>query len=322
MPPDALLVDALLVLLVLGGAWAGWRRGFLLSATQLLSLLAALVVAFIGYQPLARWVEPWLPALGVWLYPVSFLAVFLLAQLLMSGVTGPVLRAAGPRVHGHGINRFLGLAPGALGGLVAAGVLALLLQTLPLGERASRMARESVAVQVLSQPAQWLETQLTPIFDPAIRRSLQALTVQPESRTTIPLPYRVASARPRPDLEARMLEMVNAERAQAGLKPLQADPEVVPVARAHSQDMFARGYFSHYTPEGTTLGERMRQQNVRFLLAGENLALAPTLARAHQGLMDSPGHRANILRPQFGRVGIGVLDGGTHGLMVTQNFRN
>jgi len=38
--------------------------------------------------------------------------------------------------------------------------------------------------------------------------------------------------------------------------------------------------------------------------------------------MNSPGRRANILRPQFGRVGIGIMDGGVHGLMVTQNFRN
>ena len=42
----------------------------------------------------------------------------------------------------------------------------------------------------------------------------------------------------------------------------------------------------------------------------------------HTGLMNSPGHRRNILRPQFGRVGIGILDGGRHGIMVTQVFRN
>jgi uncharacterized protein YkwD len=319
---ESYLVDAALALVILASMWGGWVRGFLLSATQLLSLLGALVIAFIGYQPVARWVEPWWPGAGVWLYPASFLLVFLVLQMVLGGMSGPLLRAAGPRVHAHGINRFLGLAPGAANGLVNACVIALLLQTLPLGERISRMARESVAAQALSGPAEWLEAQLTPIFDPAIRRSLQGLTVLPESKASIKLPFSVTNARPRPDLEARMLEMVNAERAKAGLRPLRADPEVVPVARAHSQDMFARSYFSHVSPEGGTLGERLRKQELRYLLAGENLALASTLARAHQGLMDSPGHRANILRAEFGRVGIGVLDGGTHGLMVTQNFRN
>jgi uncharacterized protein YkwD len=94
------------------------------------------------------------------------------------------------------------------------------------------------------------------------------------------------------------------------------------VARAHSHDMFAKGYFSHISKEGTTPAERARKAGVRFITAGENLALAQTLRTAHDGLMNSPGHRANILRPSFGRVGIGVLDGGRHGLMITQNFRN
>jgi uncharacterized protein YkwD len=66
----------------------------------------------------------------------------------------------------------------------------------------------------------------------------------------------------------------------------------------------------------------MRQANVRFATAGENLALAPTIPVAHNGLMNSPGHRANILRREFGRVGIGVMDAGMRGLMISQEFRN
>jgi len=119
-----------------------------------------------------------------------------------------------------------------------------------------------------------------------------------------------------------MLDLVNKERAAAGLHPLVADPELTEVARRHSADMFARGYFAHDTPEGLSPFDRMRAANVHFLTAGENLALAPTLSVAHNGLMNSPGHRENILRPQFGRVGIGILDGGMRGLMVSQEFRN
>jgi uncharacterized protein YkwD len=94
------------------------------------------------------------------------------------------------------------------------------------------------------------------------------------------------------------------------------------VARRHSVDMFARGYFSHVTPEGRSPFDRMNESGVAYRTAGENLALAPTLTIAHTGLMNSPGHRANILRPEFGRLGIGIVDGGARGLMVTQNFRN
>jgi uncharacterized protein YkwD len=119
-----------------------------------------------------------------------------------------------------------------------------------------------------------------------------------------------------------MLDLVNEARAENGLPPLAPDPELTEVARRHSADMFARGYFAHDTPEGRSPFDRMKDANVRFLTAGENLALAPTVSIAHRGLMNSPGHRANILRSQFGRVGIGIMDGGMRGLMVSQEFRN
>ena len=86
--------------------------------------------------------------------------------------------------------------------------------------------------------------------------------------------------------------------------------------------MFARGYFSHYTPERKDPFDRMRASDVKFLTAGENLAFGKTLSVCHQGLMNSPGHRANILHDSFGRVGIGILDGGVYGLMISQEFRN
>lgn len=84
--------------------------------------------------------------------------------------------------------------------------------------------------------------------------------------------------------------------------------------------MFERGYFSHYSSEGKDVGDRLIEAGIYFNYAGENLALAPDINRAHQGLMDSPGHRRNILDPAFGKIGIGVIDGGVYGKMTTQVF--
>ena len=106
------------------------------------------------------------------------------------------------------------------------------------------------------------------------------------------------------------------------MQALKADPALTAVARQHSKDMFARGYFSHITPGGKDPFDRMREAGITFIAAGENLALAQTLTIAHNGLMNSPGHRANILSPQYGRVGIGIMDGGIYGLMISQEFRN
>jgi uncharacterized protein YkwD len=68
------------------------------------------------------------------------------------------------------------------------------------------------------------------------------------------------------------------------------------------------------------VGDRLQEHNVRYFLAGENLALAPTLNTAHEGLMNSPGHRANILEKNFRRIGIGVIDNGVYGKMFVQVF--
>ncbi len=189
-------------------------------------------------------------------------------------------------------------------------------------EGLSQRTRDSVLVNRLSVYAERLEGQLRPVFGEAIARSLNLLTIRPDSDERVSLPFKVENTRPRPDLEKQMLDLVNKERQAAGLSLLQPDPELTEVARKHSADMFARGYFAHDTPEGRSPFDRMHDANVRFLTAGENLALAPTIPIAHTGLMNSPGHRANILRREFGRVGIGVMDGGMRGLMVSQEFRN
>ena len=315
-------VDALLVAIVLLGVMSGFRRGFLLSTLQLLTLAASLVVAFLTYHYPEAWLKVQAPSLGLWTAPLSFFATYIAVHLVISGIAGSLARAFPQHAHAHGLNRTLGMLPGFVNGLINATLASLLLLTLPLIGGLSGMTRESQLASQLSAPAEWLEAKLSPIFHPAINQTMQSLTVPQESKATVKLGYSVLDPKARPDLEARMLEMINNERAEQGLSPLQADPEMAEVARAHSRDMFARSYFSHLSPEGLEPFERMRKAKVRFLNAGENLALAQTLPSAHQGLMNSPGHRANILRASYGRVGIGILDGGRYGLMVTQNFRN
>ena len=170
--------------------------------------------------------------------------------------------------------------------------------------------------------SEWVNKKLAPVFDEAVRHTMNSLTVHPASDESVPLGFTYDNPTPRPDLEMKMLELVNRERIKAGLRPVKNDPEMTVVARTHSKDMFARGYFAHDNPDGKDPFDRMRDHNVKFRAAGENLALAQTLEIAHNNLMNSPGHRANILKPEFGRLGVGILDGGFYGLMISQEFRD
>jgi uncharacterized protein YkwD len=169
-----------------------------------------------------------------------------------------------------------------------------------------------------------IERPLESVFGPALRQTLGFLTVkpEPESGETVDLKFRVSAPTVEPGAEEQMLTLVNTERANAGLTPLVMDDALRQLARMHGADMFRQGYFSHTSRDGRSPFDRMRDAQITWAWAGENLALAATTEFAHQGLMNSPGHRANILNPQFHRVGIGVLNGGIYGRMFVQEFTN
>ena len=86
--------------------------------------------------------------------------------------------------------------------------------------------------------------------------------------------------------------------------------------------MFRQGYLGHTSPNGDGPGDRLRKAQIPFQLIGENLAYAPSIAMAHEGFMNSADYRGNILSPNFGRIGIGVVDGGLYGKMFAQEFTN
>ena len=317
------IVDLLLLVIILLSVIYGWRRGFILGVLDLLGWALVLIAALRFYQPLAKVLEARLSWWSeIWNRPIAFAIIAMTVGVLVQVAAHTLLRRIPKETHERTANRIFGLLPGVASGVITAALVAALLLAVPFNETLHERTRESSIANRLAVYAQQLEARLHPVFAEAVAETLNLLTVQPDSHERVSLPYKVTSTRPRPELEARMLELVNKERVANGLRPLAADPELTVVARKHSGDMFARGYFAHDTPEGRSPFDRMHEGGVSFLTAGENLALAPSLQVAHNGLMNSPGHRANILGKNFGRVGIGILDGGMRGLMVTQNFRN
>ena len=316
-------IDILLAIVILLSVLNGYRRGFVHGVLDLAGWVLSVLAGLRYYQSVAHWIGPRVDLWSeVWDQPIAFILIALVVSLIVQAIGYWALRRLPEDIHEHQVNQLFGTLPGLVNGLIIAAILSALLLAIPLSESLNERTRDSALVNRLAVYAEQIEGQLRPVFGDAIARTLNLLTVHPDSNERVALPFKVEQTRPRPDLEARMLELVNQERQAAGLSPLAPDPELTEVARRHSADMFARGYFAHDTPEGLTPFDRMRAANVHFITAGENLALAPTIPVAHTGLMNSPGHRANILRPQFGRLGIGVMDGGMRGLMVSQEFRN
>ncbi|HEY5883448.1 MAG TPA: CvpA family protein [Pyrinomonadaceae bacterium] len=316
------LVDIILIIVVLLSAYNGYRRGFIYGLLDLLGWGLVLIAGLRFYQPIAKILSQLNLWSDVWDQPIGFVVIAIVVMLIYQSLALLLLRRMSKDVHEHKSNQVLGILPGLAYGTITSALIAALLLAFPINQTLHAQARESGLANRMAVYAERLEGALHPVFGEAVAETLNLLTVQPESHERVNLPYKVTQMRPRPDLEAGMLDLVNRERRTLGLQPLAPDPELTEVARKHSADMFARGYFAHDTPEGRNPFDRMRENGVRFSTAGENLALAPSLQVAHNGLMNSPGHRRNIMDPKFGRLGIGVMDGGLRGLMFTQNFRD
>lgn len=143
---------------------------------------------------------------------------------------------------------------------------------------------------------------------------------QPQPEQSQPQPQRPQPVTELSVDEQRMIDLVNQERTRAGLPELKVNLELVKVARKKAAEMVENNYFSHTSPTYGTPFEMMKKFGISYLTAGENLAGAPSVDLAHQNLMNSPGHRANILNSTFKEIGIGVAEGSSYGKIFVQMF--
>ncbi len=120
--------------------------------------------------------------------------------------------------------------------------------------------------------------------------------------------------------EQQALVLLNKDRAANGLPALKANSQLTLLARNYAQDMIRRGFFSHYNPEGQSPFDRMKKAGISYNYAGENLAVNTGIAAAEAAFMNSSGHRANILSPNFTEVGIGVARNASGQVYVVQEF--
>lgn len=120
--------------------------------------------------------------------------------------------------------------------------------------------------------------------------------------------------------EKNLLDLINKERANSKLAPLQADPELMKVARLKASDMSKNNYFSHYSPTYGSPFDMMRQFGITFKAAAENIAGNSTVQGAVSSWMKSEGHRNNIMNSTYNYTGIGIAKSNKYGNVFVQMF--
>lgn len=217
-------------------------------------------------------------------------------------------------------NKIFGPLPAVINSLIIIAFFLSIVIATPVAPSVKKMVLSSKLGNPIISRTQSLEQEMANVFGEAVLDTLTFITIAPSSTEKVDLKFRTSEVTIDEEAEMTMLNLVNRERMKAGLSILSFAEKNQELARSYAKDMLARGYFSHINPEGESPFDRLEKEGINFYAAGENLAFAPTMELAHQGLMQSEGHRANILSEQFNRVGIGVVDAGIYGKMFVQEF--
>ncbi len=119
--------------------------------------------------------------------------------------------------------------------------------------------------------------------------------------------------------ERQLVQLINQSRLEAGLQALTVDQRLTEAARKHTVQMIQHKQLAHQYDDEQPLTLRFADENLRSEKQGENIAREIDVPNAHNSLMHSPGHRANILNPDYNAVGVGIVNTG-HEIYVTEDF--
>lgn len=315
-------IDWVIVGVVVYHAYLGWEAGFFPLFINFLSFLFALWAAVTWQSPVSGFLSEKFGIPHSWGAVLSYLLLAFIVQEVISEILHGLLTRVPKRIRNSKIAESLGAVVSAANGLVVIAFILLIVLALPLRGTVKKDIKNSRIGSVLASYVEKYGAPIESVIEEIGKSAQKFFTIEPESKERIGLEVAPKSADLKVDeaSERSMFELVNQERAKAGVPALIMDPKIVAVARAYSRDMFERRYFSHYSPEGKNAADRMEEGGIAFTLAGENLAYAPDVTTAHQGLMESAGHKRNILDRRFRRIGIGIIATESFGIMVTQNF--
>lgn len=313
-------IDWIIILIFFVFAFEAIGRPFLLEMLDFVSFSLSFFVSFSYYNFAAKQIETGFHIPHTLALVLGFSAMWFITEVVFYLVIA-ILRPKLPKLN-IPLEKFLAIIPAVSRALIFIALSLVILATFPIQPVVKKAVLDSKIGSQILKNAYALEQPVKNVFGGISNDTLTFLTIKPKTDEAVDLGFKTTEVSIDEQSEKIMISLVNQERVDRGLDILIFDSGLQDVAREHSKDMFKRGYFSHYSPEGKTVANRVSEVGIDFLVVGENLAYTPNVETAHKGLMNSEGHRANILSVDYGKIGIGVIDGGLYGKMFTQVFSN
>ena len=304
-------VDLVIILVVIFFIHQGFVSGFWSILVDFVSFFGALLISLKTYQLAAKFLQSNFSLTNPLANALGYLAMAVIAEILISFILAFFIKKLPKKILKNHITKFLGVILSFLQGLILIAFAVTFAISLPINPAIKTDISNSKIGGFILSKTSGLEKNFP---------QLTYIPVEPGSHESIPVESKTQSLTIDSASETKMFALVNQERTSRGIGALTWDTKLVVVARNYATLMWNDHYFGHYDPEGHDVSYRLQQAGISYSIAGENLALAPTVEVAHTGLMNSPGHRANILEVRFKKVGIGVIDNGYYGKMFVQVF--
>lgn len=315
-------IDYIVIVCVVYSLINGWVTGIPHLISNLFSFLGSLWLSVKYHTPVGNFFGEKFGITAIWTTVLGYVIVAFVSELILSEIIRIFIVRIPSKITKSYISKFLGAFFCVLNNCILITFFLLIILSLPIRGTLKRDIKSSVTASTLVRAGERYGGSVRSSLNETIQELNKFFTIEPDSKDRVSLDIIPKNIDLTIDTlsEDQMLVLVNEERAKAGVGLLHMDESMQKVARAHSKDMFVGRYFSHYDAQGHDASFRMDKANITYMLVGENLAYAEDLATAHKGLMESEGHRKNILESQFHRIGIGVLDSGLYGRMFTQLF--
>jgi uncharacterized protein YkwD len=323
-------IDVIVLVILLFYSIEGYFLGFFAAFIDAVSFTISFILGIAFYAILSKLLLKTFAIPAGFTNAISFFIIAIVTEIIISiilkalieNLTSFSFKNKSQNVQNYFkiVSQIFGIIPGLILGLLLSAFILSLIISLPFSVFLKHSVTESKIGNLLVANTQSFAKDWSNVFGGAVNETLSFLTIEPKSNESLNLNFKTTKVSVDNSAEQKMFNLVNQERASRGISVLTFSEELAKVGRAHCKDMLARGYFSHYTPDKLTPFDRMAAANIYFNYAGENLALAPNTDLAMNGLMQSPGHKANILEKNFGKIGVGVIDGGIYGEMFCQEF--
>lgn len=313
-------IDLIIILVLFYFATEAWRHGFWVILIDFISFLGSILISLSFYKYASIFLRSNFSLSNSISNALGFLATAIITEGVLGFILAKFLHKVPEKLREHTLLRIAAMIPAIGEGLVLIAFILTLAVAFPIRPSIKTDIVRSRLGGVILAKTVGVERLVNEVFGGVIEDSLTYLTVKPGSRESVSLPTSSNNLKVDEESAKEMFSLINKERNKLGIPELTWNEKIAKISENYAIYMWENHYFGHVSLDGKDVGDRLKEAKINYSVAGENLALAPTVISAYNGLMSSQGHKDNILNTEFKKVGIGVMDNGIYGKIFVQVF--